>query len=285
MFGWSLAACLLVAVVPGARSQGPLQTPLHLGATKAIYDEFGHKLQGNAENPGDLVQVLWASNDVINPPHYDGTPDEENPPVEGGQTAIGKMTPRDFSQPGYFSLSIADPRPGNGAKIFVRVFNAKTLADASFYADSPVYTVDGNSVIEVDVGATTNPIDPRDFDSDGLHNSWEKSLGSDQNDPDTDKDGMKDGDEFAAGTDLLDSGDYMHITYVLSVAGQDLLLTWDSEPGTNYIVQVSTNGLSETNVVFEDLTGVITATGEWMTVTITGALGYGRADFRVRVDR
>jgi len=279
-----IVALLVAGIVP-VWAQGPMITPVHIGATKSIYDEFGKKLRGNAEQPGDLVQVLWASNGVVNPPNYDGTPDPENPPVEGGQTAIGKMTPRNLSQPGYFGLSIADPRPGDGAKIFVRVFNAKNLADASFYADSPVYTVDGNSVIEVAVGATTNPIDPRDFDGDGLHNSWEKSLGSDQNDPDTDKDGMKDGDEFAVGSDLLDPNDLIRICRVSPAGGSDIYLTFDSEPGTNYVVQVTTNDLSADVATFEDLSGIITATGEWMTVTITDGLEYGTAHFRVRVDR
>jgi len=274
----------MLGVYPAAGQGGALTTPLHMGATKAIRDEFGNKLEGNAASPGDLVQVLWASNDVVNPPDYDGNPSSENPPVEGGQTAIGKMTPRDLTSPGYFSLSIADPRPPDGSKIVVRVFNAKTLADASFYADSPVYEVNDNDVIEVDVGATTNPIDPRDFDGDRLNNSWEKSLGTDENNPDTDGDGMNDGDEFDSGSDLHDSNDYVHITYCRPVAGRDLLLTWDSEPGTNYVVQVTTNDLTGTEV-FEDIGALVTATGEWMTVTVTNGLDYGEAHFRVRVDR
>ncbi|HIE11126.1 MAG TPA: hypothetical protein EYP62_05880, partial [Kiritimatiellae bacterium] len=88
---WGLAVAVLWgAGIARVGAQGPLPTPVHIGATKSIYDEFGQKLQGNAEEPGDLVQVLWASNDVVNAPNYDGSPDPENPPVEGGQTAIGK---------------------------------------------------------------------------------------------------------------------------------------------------------------------------------------------------
>ena len=55
-------------------------------------------------------------------------------------------------------------------------------------------------------GHDTDPNDP-DSDDDGLSDGDEVDLGTDPNNPDTDGDGISDGDEVANGTDPLDPND------------------------------------------------------------------------------
>ena len=53
------------------------------------------------------------------------------------------------------------------------------------------------------MSVTDKPLDDGDADSDGLANSWERSLGSDPNAADSDGDGFGDGAEQLARTDAL----------------------------------------------------------------------------------
>ncbi|MEZ4468025.1 MAG: hypothetical protein R3F43_27230 [bacterium] len=57
--------------------------------------------------------------------------------------------------------------------------------------------------VELAADPPTDPLDPRDDDSDGdgLTDVREREIGTDPFDPDTDDDGLNDGDERAAGTD------------------------------------------------------------------------------------
>ena len=156
---------LLAATASSVFAQGGVVTPVHVGALEPIKDEFGTNLHGSAlSNPDDcdIVQVLWASNSVINPPAYDGSPDSANPPVEGGLSHIGNLTASILSEPGFFSVAIGDPRPISG-RMFVRVFNAPNLDDASFYADSQILTLSGNNSLIAEFGSTTNPLSLLNF--------------------------------------------------------------------------------------------------------------------------
>lgn len=296
------AAGLLLA---GRTAPAQMYTPIHIGTAQAIVDEFGTNLQGDAmADPAqcDLVQVLWASNLVIYPPGYDGSPDPNNAPVARGSTWIGNLTARGLVQPGFFSVSLADGESMNNGKVFVRAFNGPTLAEASFYGDSVVKTVQYGSTpivnIFVDISATTNPIDPRDFDSDGLHNSWEKSYGTDENDADTDGDGMIDGHEIRAATRPLDptslllvreySGEGVTIA-VTNIMGDPTFLTiladttvaWPSVPGKQYQVEFTTNYLDPSS--YANISDVITAVGDTTEITITNGLVDGQGQFRVRL--
>ena len=278
-----LAAGLLAATAPSVLAQGAV-TPLHVGALEAIKDEFGTNLHGSAlSNPDecDIVQVLWASNSVINPPAYDGTPDPENPPVEGGLSRIGNLTASILSDPGFFSVAIGDPRPLSG-QMFVRVFNAPNLDDASFYADSQVLTLSGNNSLIAEFGSTTNPLDPRDFDDDGLNNSWEKSLNSDPNDPDTDGDNMIDGWEFRAGTDMKDETSVFLAVHISAASPDDALLSWASVAGKQYQVEyMDITGAGP--LCYSNVSAVITADSEMTATTITNGLSGGTGKYRVRL--
>ena len=278
-----LAAGLLAVTAPSVLAQGAV-TPLHVGAMEAIKDEFGTNLQGNAlSNPDecDIVQVLWASNAVINPPAYDGTPDPENPPVEGGLSRIGNLTASILSELGFFSVAIGDPRPLSG-RMFVRVFNAPNLDDASFYADSQVLTLSGNNSLIAEFGSTTNPLDPRDFDDDGLNNSWEKSLGADPENPDTDGDNMIDGWELRAGTDMKDDKSVFVAVHIAAASANDALLSWASVAGKQY--QVEYMDISEAGpLCYSNVSAVITADSDATATTITNGLSGGTGKYRVRL--
>lgn len=284
LFTSLFVAGLLAATASSVFAQGGVVTPIHVGAMEPIKDEFGTNLHGSAlSNPDDcdIVQVLWASNSVINPPAYDGTPDSENPPVEGGLSRIGNLTATMLSEPGFFSVAIGDPRPVTG-RMFVRVFNAPNLDDASFYSDSQVLTISGNNSLIAEFGSTTNPLDPRDFDDDGLHNSWEKSLDLDPDNPDTDGDGMIDGWEFRAGTDGKDDKSVFVAVHIAAASSTDALLSWATVVGKQY--QVEYMDITDAGpLCYSNVSAVITADSEATITTITNGLSGGTGKYRVRL--
>lgn len=277
---------LCVALLVGslrAYGQG-LTTPLHIGALEPIRDEFGAVLQGNAlmnDTQRDRLQVLWASNSVAYPSGLDGSPDPRNPPVVGGESGIGMLTSPALAQPGRFGLSVADPRPADGRKMFCRAFNARTPAEASFYADSQVLTVSGNDVLIATFGATTNAIDPRDTDGDGLNNSWEKSIGSHTNLWDTDGDGVSDGDEYRVGTDPLDPGSLFIITRVASAGDGSVEVGWAAVNGMTYQVECASQDLVS-GCAYEPCSAVITADSSFVSALLAGRLTNDRLGVRVR---
>lgn len=283
------AAGAVLAFAAGT-AQATLTTPLHIGATNPIANEFNATLPGHHAAPGALVMVLWASNSVIYPPSVDGTPHALNPAVSNGATAIGRSTAPSENNPGIFSLSLAQPRPASG-KVFVRVFNKPTLGESSFYADSAIFTLSGNKEFIAAVGPTTNALDTADDDGDGLHNSWEKSYGSSSSSTDSDGDGLEDGEEHLLGSSpvLEDTdGDRMADGHeqragtgptdpasFLGVAGMepmaaDLRVQWASVTGHLYQVE-GAHGLVDT--VFSNLSDVVAAeTGTITSVILTNAL-------------
>lgn len=299
--GWALAwhMAMLCAITPVAHAQ--MTTPLHIGNTNAILNEFGHVLPGNNSNPGALVMVLWASNNTIYAPATDGTPHAANPPVSNGVTAIGRSVAPWLLNSGLFSISIAEPRPGSG-KIFVRVFNKPTLEESSFYADSEIFTIAGNKEFIASIGPTVVALDEADDDGDGLNNSWEKSYGSDPNDPDsdgdgipdgeehligthpaladTDGDGMPDNDELRAGTSPTNPASFLGMAR-LTMQGGNLLVEWNSVTGRNYRLQ---SARSLIGAEFEDIAGeTFSATGTQSSLVLPSPLGAESLIIRVRL--
>lgn len=288
--GW--AACALAVT-----------TPLHIGTLQEIKDEFGQTLEGHASSPAgaaDLVQVLWASNSIVNPPAYDGTPDPVNPVVSGGISAVGQLTSPAEEKPGVFGVCLREPRPPHLSRVVVRVFNAPTLSEASFYGDSEVLVASNNTVLIASITATTNAIDPRDNDADGLNNSWEKSYTTDPDDPDTDGDDMIDGWEVRAGTDLLDRNSLLQVTSVSGTGPtweekldgdflqpmmrmEDAIIGWQSVSGKQYQVDYTPSQLHR-GPVYDSVTTVVTATDTVTYVTIPGGVTNGAlGTFRVRL--
>ena len=269
---------ILFCFAPFVHAQ--ITTPLHIGAMEALHDQWGDLLTGTAALPGDIVQVLWASNGVAYPPAIDGVPDPQNPPVENATSGIGALTLPSLGHSGLFSISLASPRPPNGAQIFVRVFNENDLKKATFYGDSRVFTVNGNEIFTVGLMATTNALDPIDPDNDGLNNSWEGVYMSDPNNPDTDGDGMMDGDEARVRTDMLDSNSVFTVATVFKAEGKNIHIGWDSVPGEAYRVQYTTNDLAS-EPVFLNVSAVITAETYETSAIITNGLLRGLGHYRI----
>lgn len=211
-----------------------------IGVKHSILNQFGEPLngtdpfahqQGYVSVQGDLIQILQTSSNIY-PPDIHGNPDPRNTVI--GTSRVGLGVSPALSRSGRFAHMLS-PRPSGNTKIFVRVFNAPTLEEATFYGDSQVFSVsaNSNSLFMVDVDATDQPLDPADDDGDGLNNSWERSYGTDPYMSDSDGDGISDLDEIIAGTDplnedsfpkftaiQLDGADYIRVEWNPSVSGR-----------------------------------------------------------------
>lgn len=282
---WLLLVVLLAAGLRQAAAQ--VLSPLHIAASSTISNEFGVVLAGHALSPGCAVRVLWATNGVY-PPNVDGSPNVSNAPVAGGSCGVGYLTSPYITNSGLFGL-LLHPRPATG-RIFIRVFNHADITQASFYADSEVMDVSATTpMLAAKIGATTNALDSADDDSDGLNNSWEKSYGSDPNNPDTDHDGLSDGeehllglsptradtdgdgfsdsDEVRAGTDGRNPDSFLGLK-ALTPDTANLTIQWASVPGKMYQVE-ATKDLASPQV-FTPITGVITADiGQVTAISVT----------------
>lgn len=276
-------AVLLGSVLLSTHAIAQMRLPVRVVATNAIYDEYGNIMRGSATLPPsecNLVQILWASNAVIYPPAYDGTPDPRNPLMENGEFSIGYLISPAITDPGRFCALLADPRPLNGARFFARVYNAPTITGASFYADSQIMTVKDNEIQHARFSSPVQPIDPRDDDGDNLNNSWEKSLDSDPNSPDTDSDGMTDYEEFLTGTDLRDEHSYFATVWIESDTSGNAWLTWSSVAGKRYQVQYA----DEANPGdYVDVGDVVIATTNLTQVLIEDGAAGERRFYRVKL--
>lgn len=287
MCGWLVALGISLTAGP---ARAMLETPLRIGVAAPITNEFGIRLPGRASAPGALVMVLWAPSNTIYAPNSDGTPHALNPPVSNGLTAIGRQTAPSLANPGRFSISLADPRPRTGT-IFVRVFNKPSIEESSFYADSQLFTISGNTRFLAQIGPTTNALDSADDDGDGLNNSWEKSYGTDPlnadtdgdelsdrheiglgSNPvlaDTDGDGIIDGHEIRAGTKITDRDSFLGVAEMTPM-GLDLVVQWASVTGKLYQIEGSHSLI---NAAFSNLTGAIPAAlGDTTSAILTNAL-------------
>jgi len=280
-----LILCLFVLLLAASSSEAQMYTPVNIRCGAVIHDEYGNILAGSSAidaSKRNLVQIYWASNSVINPPDYDGLPHPNNAPVAGGRTAIGNLVSPALLMPGRFSAALASPRPPQNSRIFVRVFNAPTVEESSFYADSQLLQVKDNNVLVANIGDTVNPLDPRDDDGDGLNNSWEKSLGTDPNHWDTDGDGVSDHHEFLAGTDGLDEESFFAAVSIAPDSEGHAVLRWASVPGKQYIVQCMDPTVPDW-LDYEDVSDVITAHDFETQTTIPHGMTSGRAMYRVRL--
>ena len=161
-------------------------------------------------------------------------------------------------------------RPPTGTKVFARVFNAPTVEQASFFADSAVGVVtDSDPSMLLNFGPTL-PMDPNDDDGDGLNNSWEMAMGTgDRETADYDGDGMGDLAEWLAGTDAADAGANLSFQLVRrdadlppAASGEaggvsTLLVRWQSVPGKSYRLQHAESLVG--GAVFEDVGEIVTA--------------------------
>ena len=268
-----------------ATAQGQT-VPLHFGTTNGVVDEFGQTLQGTDIGApsfgfpyvtGEVVQILGANAGVF-PPNTDGTPNTNNPAIF--ETRVGSGADPSLGPAGLFGGSVQRP----SGQVVARVFNGPSLADSSFYADSSVFAVPTTNydVFIADVARTDTPIDPSDSDADGLHNSWEKSLGSNPANPDSDGDGMADGPEFRAGTGVTNENSFLAMVQLIPSGNNDLGVVWDSVAGKQYVIEYTADDLKN-NPVYTNVTGLLSATGSVTSATITNGMQNEGGHYRVRL--
>lgn len=237
-----IGAVLLPAIASYAQ---PLMQAQIVQAAVSIRDELGAVLPGTdpgvsvlglTPQVGALVQVLLAEDGIIHPPAADGTPHPMNTLLWETRTGLGVSMSK--ANQGTFSAAVT-PRPAIGKQIFVRVFNRSSTGDASFYGDSALHAISGANAnpISVSVTATSMALDEGDLDGDGIHNSWEKSLGSRPDAADSDMDGQSDVEEFIAGTSPTNASSLVRVTGI-SIAGPDSIsVAWESVTGRVYRIE------------------------------------------------
>ena len=276
---WGLMAMPLTA---------QMYAPIRIGASIAIKDEFGVNLVGSSALQAsvcDRVEILITASGTNYPPATSGAPTFDNLIYSNGVTCIGNHTALGLVNAGIFSVTLSQPLPPAGAKMFVRAFNAPTLDEASFYGDSKIFTISTDANMVYDVAITNMlPLDPSDADMDGLNNSWEKSYDTDKEEPDSDGDGMGDWHEVRAGTDPLNAGSLFIMAWVREgeLDANDALVAWESVAGRRYQVEYTEDDL-KTHPVYTPVGPIITATDAVTDTTITGGLVSDQGHYRVRL--
>lgn len=190
---------------------------------------------------GSIVHVYKAIDGVIYPPEYDGTPHTNNVLLDVAR--IGDGVDPLIIKEGKFSLGFS-PKP-LGSFIFVRVFHK------GFYGDSQLFQIPTTKhetfMVEIKID---KPLDERDNDGDGLHNSWEITYGTDSEIIDSDDDGYTDLEEICLKTNPIDSQDYLSIDYSVIIPNAGLFVLWDAKGGVEYLVEHTTNYLDDENITW-----------------------------------
>lgn len=287
-WGAMLAAVAAATSVSAQLTPPPLSPPLHIGAANPVVDEFGVMLKGvgpaaaqfgHTAVLGEIVQILTATNGVY-PPDAAGNPDPQNALIYEGR--IGDGIDPGAGATGKFGFSV--PKRTSGATVVARVFNRSSLPDASFYADSQTFYIDPsfNFAFIPAFGPTTQPVDTSDADGDGLIASWEKSLGGNPDDPDTDGDGMGDQHEWRAGTQITNSASLLAMVQLEHVGEPVMEVVWDSVAGKQYQVEHKAGDLLAATP-YVPVSSTVTATGFSMRVSVTNERGEPIGNFRVRL--
>ena len=247
---WTLCgAALLLA---SACAWGEVVSPLYVGNLVPVLDQHGRILAGSNRSADaakrSRVEIRVAPNAKIQPPTATGAAHQDNPLLSPGSVGgIGMNTGSTNS--GLFCMVFPN-RIEPGTKIFARVYNAPTVAEASFYADTriAVAPAKGKTSLELTFGEI-QPLDSGDADGDGLNNSWEKALGiDDRPTADYDGDGMSDLQEMRAGTNPKDAGTLLAFRSIGrestmsqanegSTAAKTMHVRFQTVPGKSYQLQ------------------------------------------------
>ena len=153
----TVAATLLIGACLRHQVSAQILPPLDVTASQPIYNSDGVTLlPGN--NPfagnfgysvvaGCLVQILDAgTNATSDPIALNGNPTGDDTVL--ATTSIGAGIAPDVTLSGRFSVSIYPP-PASGSRLYARIFNAASLATATRYAQSSLFTVSGVAVFDV----------------------------------------------------------------------------------------------------------------------------------------
>lgn len=240
----------LTAVFTSIGAAGGIVAPLYVGNAVPVLDPWGNPMAGSNDpalaDQRARVEIRFAPDGIAFPPAVDGSPHPLNPLLDStnGVAGIGQNT--SAADSGLFGVALSE-RPPAGTRIFARVFNAPTIEEATFYADSTPVAVPAQGHTLTLVFGPTLPLDPNDDDGDGLNNSWERLLGTDPTNPDSDGDGMSDYEEWRAGTDPLDAKSNLSFREVAREQGTPgpldatdvttIRVVWQAVPGKTYQLQ------------------------------------------------
>ena len=235
---------------------GGIQAPLYVGNLSPVLNEYGRPMPGSRRGEPVLsrVEIRVATDGIIRAPLMGGGDHPKNPLLSAESVGGVGMNAANPSS-GLFCLLFAVP-PAAGTKLFARVYNAPTVAEASFYVDSELVTVSAKEPALELVFGKAKALDEGDDDGDGLSNSWEQSLGiREQPGADYDGDGMSDLQERLAGTDPSDSDSNLSITSIdrcLPLVGsppssnvQTIRVRWQAMPGRKYQLEYMASLLGE----------------------------------------
>ncbi len=286
LFSLAIGISVVFSSLPVYAAAPPVVSQV-ISVSHPLKSEFGNVLKGTDPDSGyfgipavqgDLVHIYLATDGHRYDPNVHGEPDPRNILLHATRIGIGAAI--NEAQPGVFSAHLS-PRPAGGSKIFVRVFNAPSLEQASFYQDSQLFTVSW-SVNETffAVFSAVEPLDDADDDGDGLHNSWERSYGTNPNMADTDGDGFSDWEELLAGTDPTQADSRFVVTDILPIPPSHMRLSWISASNRVYTVERSVGSVEAGEYV---VVGEVHGNGLVMEF-MASSPGDGPSFFRVRVE-
>jgi len=294
--------CALVFFGMAMASSGGIVSALTVGNGVPVLDEFGRPMQGSnlAEEATNRfrVELRTTTSGLLHPPLITGEPHPFNPLLN--PDTVGGIG-MNVSRPdiGIFAMVLSD-RPAAGTKIFARVFNAPTIEEASFYADSSMVEAPlSSSSLSMQFGSAL-PLDEGDDDGDGLNNSWERAMGTDApggvSPEDWDGDGMSDWHEMLAGTGGTDPDSLLSFRTIepegdIQAAGESnsVRVRWQSVPGKRYQLQFVPTLLGLQNFIpvpgVGDAYGVITAQEDQYEIDLLVEVPPGTiaGSFRVRL--
>jgi len=245
VFGCLVAAIASFIPVYCTFAAAPPIVSLVISSVEPVVDEYGVRLKGTDPSSGlfgipvvtgDLVEVYLAVDGQIFPPDARGYPDARNVLLK--TFSVGRGASPIEPNPGMFGC-VVSPRPAGGSRIFVRAFNHPTRAQASYYADSELFTVSAtvNEPFWVTISGSMRPLDAADFDGDGMINSREISMGTDPNAVDSDGDGLTDHDEVIAGTNPIDYESVLMVESFVPLMSDRFLVSWPTVDGRSYRVE------------------------------------------------